>query len=86
MIHECGCDSRRPGLAARLPYRAYLRRMATLPLREVHGIVYDQLVTPIAYYLPEDEVRRWFAAEGLADVTIAWHNQNSWRGTARVTA
>src|SRR3990170_1656150 len=32
----------RPGLAARLPYPAYLRRMATLPLREVHGIVYDQ--------------------------------------------
>jgi SAM-dependent methyltransferase/uncharacterized protein YbaR (Trm112 family) len=68
-----------------LPYRDYLRKLAPLPLREVHSIVFDQLVTPIAYYLPESEVRGWFDAAGLSDVTIAWHNKNSWRGSGTVT-
>jgi hypothetical protein len=26
----------------------------------------------------------WFEGDGLKDVTIAWHNQNSWRGSATV--
>lgn len=52
----------------------------------VHSIVFDQLVTSIAYDLPESEVRSWFDAAGLSDVTIAWHNRNSWRGSGTVTA
>ena len=75
---------RRPSLATRLPYRDYLRQIAALPRNEVHNIVYDQLVTPIAYYLPEDEVRSWFAVAELGDVTVAWHNRNSWRCSATV--
>ncbi|HJZ84121.1 MAG TPA: methyltransferase domain-containing protein [Polyangia bacterium] len=71
-------------LGARLPYRDYLPMLASVPLREVHSIVFDQLVTPIAYYLPEAEVRSWFARDGLRDVQIAWHNRNSWRACARV--
>lgn len=69
-----------------LPYRDYLRKLAPLPLREVHSIVFDQLVTPIAYYLPESEVRSWFDVDGLSDVTISWHNKNSWRGCGTVIA
>lgn len=69
-----------------LPYRDYIRTLAPLPLREVHSIVFDQLVTPIAYYLPEAEVRSWFDVTGLSDVTISWHNKNSWTGTGTVTA
>jgi hypothetical protein len=71
-------------LAARLPYAAYMKRLAEIPLREVHSIVFDQLVTPIAYYLPEAEVRSWFNSGRFDDVRIAWHNQNSWRGCAVV--
>jgi SAM-dependent methyltransferase len=71
-------------LAARLPYAAYMKRLAEIPLREVHSIVFDQLVTPIAYYLPEAEVRSWFNGGRFDDVQIAWHNQNSWRGCAVV--
>ena len=68
-----------------LPYRDYIRTLAPLPLREVHSIVFDQLVTPIAYYLPESEVRSWFEVPGLRDVTISWHNKNSWCGSGTVT-
>jgi hypothetical protein len=40
------------------------------------------LVPPIASYIPRDEFESWFHAGHLADVTINWHNHNSWRGTA----
>jgi SAM-dependent methyltransferase len=73
-----------PGLSDRLPYGEYMRLLATVPLREVHSIVFDQLVTPIAYYLPGDEVRRWFEDRELQDVQIAWHNKNSWRACATI--
>jgi SAM-dependent methyltransferase len=68
----------------RLPYGAYMRRLAGLPVREVHNIVFDQLVTPVAHYLPEDEVRRWLAAPDLTEVRLAHHNGNSWRASARI--
>ncbi len=68
----------------RLPYRDYLRKLATVPVREVHHIVFDQLVTPIAHYLPRSEVASWFDGAGFTDVAISWHNQNSWRGSATV--
>jgi SAM-dependent methyltransferase len=74
----------RTPLAEHLPYAPYMKKLAEIPLREVHNIVFDQLVTPLAYYLREDEVRAWFDAPGFADVQIGWHNQNSWRATARV--
>src|SRR5207237_775670 len=57
----------------RLPTRDYLDVIAPLPFREVHSIVFDQLVTPIAYYLTRAEVESWFA--GLSGVTIGWHNK-----------
>jgi SAM-dependent methyltransferase len=73
---------RSPRLSAHLPYGSYLEKLARVPLREVHSIVFDQLVTPIAYYLPEREVRSWFDRPALRDVCIGWHNKNSWRGSA----
>ncbi|MBI4508436.1 MAG: methyltransferase domain-containing protein [Deltaproteobacteria bacterium] len=72
-------------VAKLLPYRDYLRQLATVPLREVHNIVFDQLVTPIAFYMRQDEVRSWFSGQGLGCVTLSWHNKNSWRASALVT-
>ena len=77
---------RSEALAGRLPFAPYMKRLAEIPLREVHSIVFDQLVTPIAYYLPEAEVRSWFDNGTFANVTVGWHNQNSWRASAIVTA
>ena len=73
------------GLARHLPYGDYLKAMSELPAREVHNIVFDQLVTPVAFYLAEDEVRRWFEQKGLRDVEIHWHRKMSWRASATVT-
>jgi len=71
-------------LSKRLPYGAYLNYISRFPLREVHHIMFDQLVTPVAFYLREDEVRSWFDTDALSEVAMEWHNENSWRATATV--
>ena len=68
----------RLGLRRRSPY---FDALARIPLREVHSIVFDQLVTPIAHYLPEAEVRSWVA--DLPDATVRWHRKMSWAVSAR---
>jgi SAM-dependent methyltransferase len=73
-------------MARRLPYGAYLNYISRFPLREVHHIMFDQLVTPVAFYLREDEVRAWFDTDELGEVAMEWHNENSWRATAEVIA
>jgi uncharacterized protein YbaR (Trm112 family) len=67
-----------------LPYGAYLSYIAPFPFREQRSIVFDHLVTPIAFYIRRDEFARWFDHAGLQDVYIEQHNGNSWRGFARV--
>lgn len=62
-------------------YSDYLLYIAGFPHREIETIVYDQLNPAAAFYLPGAEFASWF--QGLHDVTIAWHNRNSWRGFAR---
>jgi hypothetical protein len=69
-------------LHRRLHSREYLTYIARFPLREIHTIVFDQLVTPVAHYLRRPEVEQWFRDPRLERVEIAWHNGNSWRGNA----
>src|SRR5439155_22491111 len=73
-----------PPLHARLFYRDYLTYIARLPVREIHSIVFDQLVTPVAHYLRREEVAAWFDDARLVEVAIERHNGNSWRGRARL--
>lgn len=75
---------RRPRLAEKLPYGAYLAYISRFPLREVHHIMFDQLVTPVAHYLRRGQVAGWFDPDGFADVELAWHNRNSWRACATI--
>jgi uncharacterized protein YbaR (Trm112 family) len=67
-----------------LPYGAYLSYIAPFPFREQRSIVFDHLVTPVAFYIRREEFAGWFARAGLQEVTIEHHNGNSWRGFARV--
>jgi hypothetical protein len=48
--------------------------------------VFDQLVTPVAFYLSRGEVEAWFRSPGFDDVALRWHNQMSWTATATVRA
>jgi len=68
----------RPGLRRLLPYESYLSDLVPFPFREVHSIAFDQLLTPVAHYMPRDEVERCFAESGLKLASLRWHHANSW--------
>lgn len=68
----------------RIFYHAYLDQLGDFPFWEIHSIVHDHLTPPIAHYIPGHEFERWFREASLVQVTIGWHNENSWRGTGVV--
>lgn len=75
---------RRQKLARHLFYNDYLAAISEFGWREQHSIVFDHLVAPTAYYIPREEFEDWWRELGASDVTIGWHNKNSWRGFGRL--
>jgi hypothetical protein len=71
-------------LARHLFYNEYLNYISRFNWREQHSIVFDHLVAPTAFYISREEFEAWWREVGAEDVTIAWHNQNSWRGFGRM--
>jgi SAM-dependent methyltransferase len=71
------------GVRGQLPYAEYFASLREFPFEEIHNIVFDQLVTPVARYLPESEVRRWFAS-GFRDVVVRWKGKYSWTAVGTV--
>jgi SAM-dependent methyltransferase len=68
-------------LAKYLFYNDYLKAIAPFGWREQHTIVFDHLLAPTSFYIPREEFEEWWRALGAHNVTISWHNKNSWRGT-----
>ena len=69
---------------AKLPYGDYFAALYHYPFDEIHANVFDQLVTPVAYYLREEEVRPWLAS-GFGNATLRSHRGYSWTGLATVS-
>jgi len=69
---------------ANLPYGDYFAALYHYPFDEIHANVFDQLVTPVAYYLREDEVRPWLES-GFRDAALRSHRGYSWTGLATVS-
>jgi SAM-dependent methyltransferase len=67
-------------VAKHLFYNDYFNAIAPFGWREQHLIVFDHLVAPTAFYIPRAEFEEWWRELGARDVTISWHNKNSWRG------
>jgi SAM-dependent methyltransferase len=82
LLYAPGADGKGP---RHLPYGQYFSSMYDFPFDEILSIVFDQLVTPVAYYLPKAEVQAWFDGGGFKDVQLRWHNEMSWTATATVT-
>jgi SAM-dependent methyltransferase len=80
LFYRPGPDGKGP---ANLPYGDYFAAQYHYPFDEIHANVFDQLVTPVAYYLREDEVRPWLAS-GFRDAEIRSHRGYSWTGLATV--
>ena len=68
----------RPTLRRLLPYESYLSDLVPFPFREVHSIAFDQLLAPVAHYMPRGEIERCFAESGLRLASLRWHHANSW--------
>jgi SAM-dependent methyltransferase len=81
LFYRPGADGKGP---AKLPYGDYFAAQYHYPFDEIHANVFDQLVTPVAYYLREDEVRPWFQS-GFRDATLRSHRGYSWTGLATVS-
>ncbi len=69
--------------SSKLPYGDYFAALYHYPFDEIHANVFDQLVTPVAYYLREEEVSPWLAS-GFRDVMLRSHRGYSWTGLATV--
>jgi len=80
LFYRPGADGKGP---ANLPYGDYFAAQYSYPFDEIHANVFDQLVTPVAYYLREDEVRPWLAA-GFRDTVLRSHRGYSWTGLGTV--
>lgn len=80
LLYRPGPDGKGP---ARLPYGDYFAAQYHYPFDEIHANVFDQLVTPVAYYLREDEVRPWMAT-GFQDAKVRSHRGYSWTGLGTV--
>lgn len=64
----------------RLFYQDYLAYIASFDFNEIHHIVYDHLVAPVANYVAQDYFRQWFVEAKRAEPVLRWHNRNSWTG------
>jgi SAM-dependent methyltransferase len=80
LFYRPGADGKGP---KHLPYGDYFAAMHSYPFDEVHANVFDQLVTPVAYYLKEEEVRPWLAT-GFKDELLRSQRGYSWTGLASV--
>ncbi|MBX9572855.1 MAG: methyltransferase domain-containing protein [Candidatus Obscuribacterales bacterium] len=63
-------------------YETYLAYIGKFDFTEVNHIVFDHLIAPVAYYIPEEEVREWYMKAGFDNPVVRWHNKNSWCGFA----
>ena len=71
-------------LARHLFYNDYLSAISPFGWREQHTIVFDHLVAPTSHYIRREEFEEWWRAIEAKDLTIGWHNKNSWRGFGRI--
>lgn len=63
-------------------YETYLNYIAQFDFHEINHIVFDHLTAPVAFYIPRQDVLRWFAQSGFEKSIVRWHNKNSWMGFA----
>jgi SAM-dependent methyltransferase len=77
-------SARGAALARHLFYNDYLAAISRFGWREHHVIVFDHLVAPTAFYISREEFEEWWRAVEAKDVSIGWHNRNSWRGFGKL--
>ncbi|MGE0433090.1 MAG: methyltransferase domain-containing protein [Planctomycetota bacterium] len=72
------------GVRRWVPLGEYMVWLSRFTFRHTHHVVFDHLVTPLAFYLPKREVEAWAAAVPTSAVWITSRNGNSWRLVIRL--
>lgn len=71
-------------VARHLFYNDYLNAISKFGWREQHTIVFDHLVAPTSHYVSRKEFEEWWRDVEATELTIGWHNKNSWRGFGKI--
>lgn len=65
-------------LQALLFYRPYITYLGRFDFEEIHSIVVDHLIAPVASYYTGPEVRGFAEGAGLTVLALTWVRQMSW--------
>lgn len=60
-------------------YKEYLNYISGFSFEEIRWIVFDHLGPQLAHYIPHEEIENWFKENNLKNISISFHNRNSWR-------
>lgn len=60
------------------PEHRYMKSLRMLSLRNIHSIVFDQMLPQIARYYRKDEARDLLSIEGVRNIQVTRVNDNSW--------
>jgi SAM-dependent methyltransferase len=71
-------------LSRHLFYNDYLSAISQFGWREQHTIVFDHLAAPTSHYINRKDFEEWWCDVDAKEVTVGWHNRNSWRGFGRI--
>ncbi|MFA6028506.1 MAG: class I SAM-dependent methyltransferase [Elusimicrobiota bacterium] len=62
-----------------LPYYEYFGNFRILPLRKNVQNAFDKLIAPQTFFIPREQVERWFSSGEFADVHVSPYKGVSWR-------
>lgn len=62
-----------------LPYRDYLKWLGAFNFSHTFHVVFDHLVTPIAFYISRSEIMGWNKKASFSVFDVVSRNNNSWR-------
>ena len=77
-------SKRGSALARQLFYNDYLNAISKFGWREQHTIVFDHLVAPTSHYIRREEFEAWWRDIEAKELSVGWHNKNSWRGFGKI--
>ncbi len=60
-------------------YKSYLKWLASFNFRHTFHVVFDHLVTPIAFYLKRSQILEWNKKTNFAVYNVLPRNDNSWK-------
>jgi SAM-dependent methyltransferase len=72
-------------LSSRLFYNDFAYLLYRLGFRATFAQIYDQLTAPVAFYIPQEDVKAWMTGAGLEETATYWRNKNCWNFSGRKT-